>query len=62
MDEFNRAGSIQRILLRYIQAMMTQMSQTAVYNRRHSAGQQLWRWLLLTLDRMQSNELIGTQE
>ena len=61
-EEFNRAGLMQRLLLRYTQALMTQMSQTAVCNRYHSVEQQLCRWLLLTLDRMPSNELIMTQE
>ncbi len=62
IDEFNRAGSMQRLLLRYTQALITQTSQTAVCNRHHSVAQQLCRWLLLTLDRMPSNELILTQE
>ena len=62
MEEFNRAGSMQRMLLRYTQALITQTSQTAVCNRHHSVAQQLCRWLLLTLDRMPSNELILTQE
>jgi len=62
LQEFNRAGLLQRLLLRYTQALMTQMTQTAVCNRHHSVEQQLCRWLLLTLDRMQSNELVMTQE
>jgi CRP-like cAMP-binding protein len=61
-QEFDRAGLFQRLLLRYTQALMTQMSQTAVCNRHHSIEQQLCRWLLLTLDRLPSNELIMTQE
>ena len=62
MDEFNRAGPVMRLLLRYTQALLTHMSQTAVCNRHHSVQQQLCRWLLLTLDRMASNELTMTQE
>lgn len=62
LEEFNRAGSMQRILLRYTQAFITQTSQTAVCNRHHSVIQQLCRWLLMTLDRMASNELMLTQE
>ncbi len=67
MEEFNRtggrrAGALQKLLLRYTQALMTQMSQTAVCNRHHSVEQQLCRWLLLTLDRLPSNELTMTQE
>jgi len=62
MEEFNRAGLMLRLLLRYTQALITQMSQTAVCNRYHSVDQQLCRWLLLTLDRLPSNELIMTQE
>ena len=62
MEEFNRADSVMRLLLRYTQAMLTQMSQTAVCNRHHSVEQQLCRWLLLTLDRIGSNELTMTQE
>ena len=61
-QEFNRAGLMQRLLLRYTQALITQMSQTAVCNRHHSVEQQLCRWLLLTLDRVPSRELIMTQE
>jgi len=51
-----------RLLLRYTQALITQMAQTAVCNRHHSVDQQLCRWLLLSLDRLQSNELSMTQE
>jgi CRP-like cAMP-binding protein len=61
-QEFERAGSLQQLLLRYTQALMTQMTQTAVCNRHHSIEQQLCRWLLLTLDRLSSNDLIMTQE
>lgn len=62
MDEFNRAGVLMRLLLRYTQALMTQMAQTAVCNRHHSIEQQLCRWLLLTLDRVPALELTMTQE
>ena len=62
MDEFNRAGPVMRLLLRYTQALLTQMVQTAVCNRHHSVEQQLCRWLLLTLDRLPTNELTMTQE
>jgi CRP-like cAMP-binding protein len=61
-DEFNRHGDMQLLLLRYTQALITQMSQTAVCNRHHSVDQQLCRWLLLSLDRLSSNQLIMTQE
>ena len=61
-QEFKRAGAMQLLLLRYTQALITQMSQTAACNRHHSLVQQLCRWLLLTLDRMPTNELIMTQE
>jgi CRP-like cAMP-binding protein len=61
-DEFNRAGPVLHLLLRYTQALLTQMSQTAVCNRHHSLDQQLCRWLLLSLDRLRSNELAMTQE
>lgn len=61
-DEFNRSGALQHLLLRYTQALITQMAQTAVCNRHHSVDQQLCRWLLLSLDRLQNNELIMTQE
>ena len=60
--EFNRAGLMQRLMLRYTQALITQMTQTAACNRHHSVEQQLCRWLLLTLDRIPSHELIMTQE
>jgi CRP-like cAMP-binding protein len=60
--EFNRAGDLQRLLLRYTQALMTQMAQTAVCNRHHSVEQQLCRWLLLTLDRLPGREVVVTQE
>jgi CRP-like cAMP-binding protein len=62
MQEFNRAGALQRLLLRYTQALITQMAQTAACNRHHSVEQQLCRWLLLTMDRQASNELVMTQE
>jgi len=63
MQEFDRAGPMQRLLLRYTQALITQMTQTAACNRHHSIEQQLCRWLLLTLDRLPSNnELIMTHE
>lgn len=62
MREFNRAGLLQRMLLRYTQALMTQMAQTAACNRHHTVEQQLCRWLLLTLDRSASNDLVMTQE
>ncbi len=61
-DAFYRAGPIQRLLLRYTQALLTQMAQTAVCNRHHSIDQQLCRWLLLSLDRLPSNQLTMTQE
>ena len=61
-QEFDRAGLLQRLLLLYTQALITQMMQTAVCNRHHSVEQQLCRWLLLTLDRVPSRELIMTQE
>ena len=60
--EFNRAGPVLRLLLRYTQALITQMAQTAVCNRHHSLDQQLCRWLLLSLDRLQGSELRMTQE
>lgn len=61
-QEFDRGGLLQRLLLRYTQALLTQMAQTAVCNRHHSLEQQLCRWLLLTLDRLPTNELVMTQE
>jgi CRP-like cAMP-binding protein len=60
--EFDRFGPLMHLLLRYTQALITQMAQTAVCNRHHSIDQQLCRWLLLSLDRMDSNELRMTQE
>src|ERR1700674_1647425 len=62
MKEFSRAGPVMHLLLRYTQALITQMSQTAVCNRHHTLDQQLCRWLLLSLDCLKSNELIMTQE
>jgi CRP-like cAMP-binding protein len=62
MEEFNRAGPVLHLLLRYTQALITQMAQTAVCNRHHSLDQQLCRWLLLSLDRLASDELVMTQE
>ena len=61
-DEFARGGMFQRLLLRYTQALMTQMSQTAVCNRLHTVEQQLCRWLLLSRDRLETDELVMTQE
>jgi len=61
-DEFNRSGPLMHVLLRYTQALITQMAQTAVCNRHHSLDQQLCRWLLLSLDRLSGNELVMTQE
>jgi CRP-like cAMP-binding protein len=61
-QEFNRAGPVMHLLLRYTQALNTQMAQTAVCNRHHSVDQQVRRWLLLSLDRLQSNPLTMTQE
>src|SRR5581483_3323172 len=61
-DEFHRNGELQLLLLRYTQALITQMCQTAVCNRHHSVDQQLCRWLLLSLDRLSSNQLTMTQE
>ena len=61
-DEFTRGGAMQHLLLRYTQALLTQMAQTAVCNRHHSIDQQLCRWLLLSLDRLSSAELSMTQE
>ncbi|HEY4713258.1 MAG TPA: Crp/Fnr family transcriptional regulator [Aquirhabdus sp.] len=60
--EFNRSDPLMHLLLRYTQALITQMSQTAVCNRHHSMDQQLCRWLLLSLDRLPGNELVMTQE
>lgn len=61
-EEFARAGAMQQRLLRYTQALLTQMAQIAVCNRHHSLDQQLCRWLLLSLDRLRGNELVMTQE
>jgi len=61
-QEFHRAGALQHLLLRYTLAMLTQMAQTAVCNRHHTVDQQLCRWLLLSLDRLPTMELIMTQE
>jgi CRP-like cAMP-binding protein len=61
-QEFARHGQLLHVLLRYTQALITQMAQTAVCNRHHSVDQQLCRWLLLSLDRLSSNELRMTQE
>jgi CRP-like cAMP-binding protein len=60
--EFDRGGALQHLLLRYTQALIAQMTQTAVCNRHHGLDQQLCRWLLLSLDRLPSNELVMTQE
>jgi len=60
--EFARGGTLQYLALRYTQALITQMAQTAVCNRHHSLDQQLCRWLLLSLDRMETNDLVMTQE
>lgn len=61
-DEFNRSGPVMHLMLRYTQALITQMAQTAVCNRHHTLDQQLCRWLLLSLDRLTGNELVMTQE
>lgn len=61
-EEFTQGGAMQHLLLRYTQALITQMAQTAVCNRHHSLDQQLCRWLLLSLDRLSGNELVMTQE
>ena len=61
-EEFQRAGPVLHLLLRYTQALITQMAQTAVCNRHHTLDQQLCRWLLLSLDRLQDNKLVMTQE
>jgi len=60
--EFERGGALQHLLLRYTQALITQMAQTAVCNRHHSVDQQLCRWLLLSLDRLSGDRLVMTQE
>jgi len=61
-DEFDKSHAVMHLLLRYTQALITQMAQTAVCNRHHSLDQQLCRWLLLSLDRLSGNELLMTQE
>ena len=61
-DEFSRGGPVMHLVLRYTQALITQMSQTAVCNRHHTLDQQLCRWLLLSLDRLEGSELVMTQE
>jgi CRP-like cAMP-binding protein len=61
-EEFDKAGPVLHLLLRYTQALITQMAQTAVCNRHHSLDQQLCRWLLLSLDRLRGAELVMTQE
>jgi len=61
-DEFNRAEPVLHLLLRYTQALITQMAQTAACNRHHTLDRQLCRWLLLSLDRLQGSELVMTQE
>lgn len=61
-EEFSHSGPVMHLLLRYTQALITQMAQTAVCNRHHSLDQQLCRWLLLSLDRLQGSELVMTQE
>jgi CRP-like cAMP-binding protein len=61
-DEFDKSGPVLHLLLRYTQALITQMAQTAVCNRHHALDQQLCRWLLLSLDRLQGSELLMTQE
>ena len=61
-EEFDRAGPVLHLLLRYTQALLTQMAQTAVCNRHHSLDKQLCRWLLLSMDRLEGNELVMTQE
>lgn len=62
MQEFNRGGPVLHLLLRYTQALITQMAQTSVCNRHHAVDQQLCRWLLLTLDRLRSSDVVMTQE
>jgi CRP-like cAMP-binding protein len=61
-QEFERPGTLHQLLLRYTQALMTQMTQTAVCNRHHAVEQQLCRWLLVTLDRIPSGQIVMTQE
>jgi CRP-like cAMP-binding protein len=60
--QFETGGALQHLLLRFTQALITQMTQTAVCNRHHAVDQQLCRWLLLSLDRLAGNELVMTQE
>jgi CRP-like cAMP-binding protein len=60
--EFNLSAPVMHLLLRYTQALITQMAQTAVCNRHHSVDQQLCRWLLMSLDRLQGDDLVMTQE
>ena len=62
VEAFEQGGPVSHLLLRYTQALITQMAQTAVCNRHHNVGQQLCRWLLLSLDRLATNELLMTQE
>jgi CRP-like cAMP-binding protein len=62
MEEFNRGGPVLHLLLRYTQALITQMAQTSVCNRHHAVDQQFCRWLLLTLDRLKGNDIVMTQE
>lgn len=62
MDEFNRHGQLLLLMLRYTQALISQISQTAVCNRHHSIDQQICRWLLLSMDRLSNNHLTMTQE
>jgi CRP-like cAMP-binding protein len=62
MQEFNRGGAVLHLLLRYTQALITQMAQTAACNRHHALDQQMCRWLLLTLDRLHSNDVVMTQD
>jgi CRP-like cAMP-binding protein len=62
LQEFNRGGPVLHLLLRYTQALITQMAQTSVCNRHHALDEQMCRWLLLTLDRLRSNELVMTHE
>lgn len=62
LEEFQRSGPVMHLLLRYTQSLITQMAQTVACNRHHSIDQQLCRWLLLSLDRLDSNELVMTQE
>src|SRR4029453_12972195 len=61
IEEFNRGGIVRLLLLRYAQALLTQIAQTAACNRHHSVSQQLCRWLLMNLDRTSTNELSMTQ-